>query len=69
MHQGDCHGLCQTNVASHKGFYLQVGSVLLDQLQAQRAILLERFHIDVRLLGIADSRRMLLSNQGTLKPF
>lgn len=42
----------------------QVGRELLRQLARQRGELRARFNVDVRLLAIASSRRMLLSDRG-----
>ncbi|MCR9243987.1 MAG: bifunctional aspartate kinase/homoserine dehydrogenase I [bacterium] len=63
--------------AVHAGFYLsaqtlsvglvgpgQVGAALLDQLAAAAARLHERTHLDLRVRGIASSRRMLLCDRG-----
>ncbi|KAK2996864.1 hypothetical protein RJ639_025252, partial [Escallonia herrerae] len=60
--------------AVHSRFYLSrttiamgiigpglIGSTLLDQLRDQAAVLKEKFHIDLRVMGIAGSRTMLLN--------
>lgn len=60
--------------AVHSAFYLSdttvclgvvgpglVGKALLEQFRSQLAVLKEERHIDVRIFGIASSRRMLLS--------
>ncbi|KAF7149221.1 hypothetical protein RHSIM_Rhsim03G0264300 [Rhododendron simsii] len=61
--------------AVHSRFYLSrttiamgivgpglIGGTLLDQLRDQAAILKEKFNIDLRVMGITGSRRMLLSD-------
>ncbi|KAH7855236.1 hypothetical protein Vadar_022729 [Vaccinium darrowii] len=63
--------------AVHSRFYLSrttiamgiigpglIGGTLLDQLRDQAAVLKEQFNIDLRVMGIAGSRRMLLSDTG-----
>ncbi|THG07565.1 hypothetical protein TEA_014675 [Camellia sinensis var. sinensis] len=41
-----------------------IGGTLLDQLRDQAAVLKEQFNIDLRVMGITGSRRMLLSDTG-----
>lgn len=41
-----------------------VGGTLVEQLKAQQAILAERSNIDLRVSGLANSRKMLLNRQG-----
>ena len=41
-----------------------IGSALISQLHDQRKTLLKQFNIDIRVLGIADSKKMLLRPQG-----
>ncbi|KAI8565820.1 hypothetical protein RHMOL_Rhmol03G0291100 [Rhododendron molle] len=63
--------------AVHSRFYLSrttiamgivgpglIGGTLLDQLRDQAAVLKEKFNIDLRVMGITGSRRMLLSDMG-----
>jgi aspartokinase/homoserine dehydrogenase 1 len=63
--------------AVHSRFYLSdvpmgvavvgpglIGGALLEQLREQKAQLREQFGIDIRVLGIASSKRMLLSETG-----
>ncbi|XAR72382.1 Homoserine dehydrogenase [Bertholletia excelsa] len=63
--------------AVHSRFYLSrttiamgiigpglIGGTLLDQLKDQAAVLKEKFNIDMRVMGIIGSRRMLLSDMG-----
>ncbi|XP_057993858.1 bifunctional aspartokinase/homoserine dehydrogenase 1, chloroplastic isoform X1 [Hevea brasiliensis] len=63
--------------AVHSRFYLSqttivmgiigpglIGGTLLDQLRDQAAVLKEEFNIDLRVMGITGSRRMLLSEVG-----
>ncbi|KAL3513344.1 hypothetical protein ACH5RR_026061 [Cinchona calisaya] len=63
--------------AVHSRFYLSqttiamgiigpglIGSTLLDQLRDQAAVLKEKFNIDLRVMGITGSRKMLLSDKG-----
>lgn len=63
--------------AVHSRFYLSnvpigvglvgpglIGATLLKQLSEQRETLLKDFNIDIRVLGIADSKKMLLHNVG-----
>ncbi|XP_047329938.1 bifunctional aspartokinase/homoserine dehydrogenase, chloroplastic-like [Impatiens glandulifera] len=63
--------------AVHSRFYLSrttiamgiigpglIGGTLLDQLRDQAAILKERFNIDLRVMGITSSKRMLLNDTG-----
>jgi aspartokinase/homoserine dehydrogenase 1 len=63
--------------AVHSRFYLSdvpmgvavvgpglIGGALLEQLREQRAQLRDQFGIDIRVLGIASSKRMLLSETG-----
>jgi aspartokinase/homoserine dehydrogenase 1 len=63
--------------AAHAGFYLSphtlsigvigpgtVGRVLLAQLASQAARLQDKFKVDLRVRGILDSKRMLLSDTG-----
>lgn len=63
--------------AAHASFYLSpytisigvigpgsVGSVLLDQLASQRERLRREFNVDLRVRGIASSKKMLLSDAG-----
>ncbi|OWM67525.1 bifunctional aspartokinase/homoserine dehydrogenase 1, chloroplastic-like [Punica granatum] len=63
--------------AVHSRFYLSrttiamgiigpglIGSTLLEQLRDQAAVLKEEFNIDLRVMGITGSRRMLLSDVG-----
>ncbi|XP_073285930.1 bifunctional aspartokinase/homoserine dehydrogenase 1, chloroplastic-like isoform X2 [Primulina huaijiensis] len=63
--------------AVHSRFYLSrttismgiigpglIGGTLLDQLRDQAAVLKEKFNIDLRVMGIAGSRTMLLSDTG-----
>ncbi|MCD7464484.1 Homoserine dehydrogenase [Datura stramonium] len=63
--------------AVHSKFYLSrtiiavgivgpglIGGTLLDQLKDQRAVLKEKFNIDLRVMGITGSRTMLLSESG-----
>ncbi|XP_052200278.1 bifunctional aspartokinase/homoserine dehydrogenase, chloroplastic-like isoform X2 [Diospyros lotus] len=63
--------------AVHSRFYLSrtmiamgiigpglIGGTLLDQLKDQAAVLKEKFNIDLRVMGITGSRRMLLSDKG-----
>ncbi|KAG5559657.1 hypothetical protein RHGRI_009249 [Rhododendron griersonianum] len=63
--------------AVHSRFYLSrttiamgivgpglIGGTLLDQLRDQAAVLKEKFNIDLRVMGITGSRRMLLSDTG-----
>ncbi|ERN01374.1 hypothetical protein AMTRI_Chr03g53980 [Amborella trichopoda] len=63
--------------AVHSRFYLSkttlavgiigpglIGATLLDQLRDQAAILKEDFNIDLRVMGIIGSRKMILSNVG-----
>jgi aspartokinase/homoserine dehydrogenase 1 len=73
------HGADATRAlrAVHAGFYLservlslglvgpgQVGRALLAQLAEQAPVLRARFKLDIRLRGVADSRRMVLSEKG-----
>ncbi|XP_019167737.1 PREDICTED: bifunctional aspartokinase/homoserine dehydrogenase 1, chloroplastic-like [Ipomoea nil] len=41
-----------------------IGSTLLDQLKDQAAFLKEKFNIDLRVMGITGSKKMLLSEKG-----
>ncbi|GMP47470.1 hypothetical protein CsSME_00015180 [Camellia sinensis var. sinensis] len=41
-----------------------IGGTLLDQLRDQAAVLKEQFNIDLRVMGITGSKRMLLSDTG-----
>lgn len=63
--------------AVHSRFYLSkttiavgiigpglIGGTLLDQLRDQAAVLKEEFNIDLRVMGIVGSRKMVLSNLG-----
>ncbi|RAL50348.1 hypothetical protein DM860_008022 [Cuscuta australis] len=63
--------------AVHSRFYLSkttiavgiigpglIGSTLLDQLKDQASFLKEKFNIDLRIMGITGSRKMLLSGNG-----
>ncbi|KAI5668926.1 hypothetical protein M9H77_18779 [Catharanthus roseus] len=63
--------------AVHSRFYLSrttiamgiigpglIGGTLLDQLRDQAAVLKEKFNIDLRVMGITGSRKMLLSDKG-----
>ncbi|WCJ34826.1 Bifunctional aspartokinase/homoserine dehydrogenase chloroplastic [Euphorbia peplus] len=63
--------------AVHSRFYLSkttiamgiigpglIGATLLDQLKDQAAVLKEEFNIDLRVMGITGTRRMLLSEAG-----
>ncbi|KAL6977741.1 Bifunctional aspartokinase/homoserine dehydrogenase 1, chloroplastic [Sarracenia purpurea var. burkii] len=63
--------------AVHSRFYLSkttiamgiigpglIGGALLDQLRDQAAVLKEKLNIDMRIMGITGSRRMLLSDTG-----
>ncbi|CAI9117153.1 OLC1v1018497C1 [Oldenlandia corymbosa var. corymbosa] len=63
--------------AVHSRFYLSkttismgiigpglIGGTLLDQLRDQAAVLKEKFNIDLRVLGITGSKKMLLSDKG-----
>lgn len=63
--------------AAHAGFYLSeqtlsvgivgvglIGGELLDQLAARAAALHSQFRIDLRVRGVANSRHMLLDDQG-----
>ncbi|PIN22328.1 Homoserine dehydrogenase [Handroanthus impetiginosus] len=63
--------------AVHSRFYLSrttiamgiigpglIGGTLLDQLRDQAAVLKEKFNIDLRVMGITGSRKMLLSEMG-----
>ncbi|CAA7402698.1 unnamed protein product [Spirodela intermedia] len=63
--------------AVHSRFYLSkttiavgiigpglIGGTLLDQLRDQTGVLKEEFNIDLRVMGIAGSRKMVLSNTG-----
>lgn len=63
--------------AVHSRFYLSrttiamgiigpglIGATLLDQLRDQAAVLKEEFNIDLRVMGITGSRRMLLNDAG-----
>ncbi|XP_065881177.1 bifunctional aspartokinase/homoserine dehydrogenase 1, chloroplastic-like [Euphorbia lathyris] len=63
--------------AVHSRFYLSkttiamgiigpglIGATLLDQLKDQAAVLKEEFNIDLRVMGITGSKRMLLSEVG-----
>lgn len=63
--------------AVHSRFYLSrttiamgivgpglIGGTLLNQLRDQAAVLKEKFNIDLRVMGITGSRKMLLSDKG-----
>ncbi|XP_057501511.1 LOW QUALITY PROTEIN: bifunctional aspartokinase/homoserine dehydrogenase, chloroplastic-like [Actinidia eriantha] len=63
--------------AVHSRFYLSrttvamgivgpglIGGTLLDQLRDQASVLKEKFNIDLRVMGITGSRKMLLSDTG-----
>ncbi|KAK9673068.1 hypothetical protein RND81_12G144000 [Saponaria officinalis] len=63
--------------AVHSRFYLSrttlavgiigpglIGATLLDQLRDQAAVLKEKFNIDLRVLGITGSKKMVLSDMG-----
>ena len=41
-----------------------VGSKLLDQLQAQRAFLQERMHLQIRVVGMINSKKMCINESG-----
>eukprot|EP00899_Mesostigma_viride_P016435 jgi/Mesvir1/24793/Mv22045-RA.1 len=44
-----------------------IGRALINQIESQAATLREKFKIDLRVLGISDSRRMLLLDGGDLE--
>ncbi|KAG9158968.1 hypothetical protein Leryth_013345 [Lithospermum erythrorhizon] len=63
--------------AAHSRFYLSrttiamgiigpglIGATLLDQLRDQAAILKEKFNIDLRVMGVTGTRKMVLSDTG-----
>lgn len=66
--------------AAHSGFYLSaqtlsigligpglIGSEFVRQVQSQREWLLSQFHIDLRIRGVANSKKMLLSDRINLE--